>query len=111
MALASGIMSSSSREPSTSSCGGGIGPGSSPWPQPPTSRSPPVKRRAHGGEATMTTNEDRTLKLGEDRGRVPPVKLAHIVRRTSRFDAMLRWYQTVLGAKVVHSDGMLAFLS
>jgi catechol-2,3-dioxygenase len=59
----------------------------------------------------MPTNEDRTLKLGEDRGRVPPIKLAHIVRRTSRFDEMLRWYQTVLGATVVHSDGMLAFLS
>jgi len=33
------------------------------------------------GAATMTANEDRTLKLAEDRGRVPPVKLAHIVRR------------------------------
>jgi catechol-2,3-dioxygenase len=55
--------------------------------------------------------EDRTAKLAGDRGRVTPTQLAHIVRRTSRFDAMVEWYQTVLGAEVVHSDGMLAFLS
>ena len=59
----------------------------------------------------MTTKEDRNAKLAGDRGRVPPVKLAHIVRRTSRFEEMLRWYQTVLGAHVVHADEMLAFLT
>ena len=59
----------------------------------------------------MTTKEDRTAKLTGDRGRVPPVKLAHIVRRTSRFDDMVRWYETVLGAHVVHADEMLAFLT
>jgi len=55
--------------------------------------------------------EDRTAKLAAGRGRVAPVKLAHIVRRTSRFAEMLAWYQTVLGAEVVHSDGVLAFLT
>ncbi|MBI3767290.1 MAG: VOC family protein [Deltaproteobacteria bacterium] len=55
--------------------------------------------------------EDRIAKLAGDRGRVTPTQLAHIVRRTSRLDAMVEWYQTVLGAEVVHSDGMLAFLS
>ena len=59
----------------------------------------------------MSTEPDRHQKLAEQRGRVTPVQLAHIVRRTSRFDAMLSWYQTVLGAEVVHSDGMLAFLT
>jgi hypothetical protein len=59
----------------------------------------------------MTTTEDRKAKLAGDRGRVPPVKLAHIVRRTSRFDEMVRWYETVLGAHVVHADEMLAFLT
>jgi catechol-2,3-dioxygenase len=59
----------------------------------------------------MDSREDRRTKLAEDRGRVAPVKLAHVVRRTSRFDAMLGWYQTVLGAEIVHSDGMLAFLT
>ena len=59
----------------------------------------------------MDSREDRRTKLAEDRGRVAPVKFAHVVRRTSRFDAMLSWYQTVLGAEIVHSDGMLAFLT
>lgn len=59
----------------------------------------------------MTTQEDRQTKLNQNRGRVVPVQLAHIVRRTSRFEAMLNWYKTVLGVKVVHSDGVLAFLS
>jgi catechol-2,3-dioxygenase len=55
----------------------------------------------------MTTREDRT----RDRGLVKPRQLAHVVRRTSRFEEMVRWYCTVLGAEVVHSDGMLAFLT
>ena len=59
----------------------------------------------------MTSAEDRTAKLAAARGRIPPIKLAHIVRRTARFEAMLGWYQTVLGATVVHSDGTLAFLT
>jgi catechol-2,3-dioxygenase len=59
----------------------------------------------------MSTAENRNAKLAKDRGRIAPIKLAHIVRRTSRFDEMLKWYRTVLGAEVVHSDGILAFLS
>jgi catechol-2,3-dioxygenase len=59
----------------------------------------------------MEPREDRNAKLAADRGRVAPVKLAHIVRRTSRFAEMLAWYQTVLGAEIVHSDRMLAFLT
>jgi catechol-2,3-dioxygenase len=59
----------------------------------------------------MSNAEDRTAKLSDRRGRVAPVKLAHIVRRTSRFEAMLDWYQKVLGAEIVHSDGTLAFLT
>ena len=57
------------------------------------------------------SDTDRTAALDPSRGRVTPSKLAHIVRRTSRFDEMLRWYETVFGAEVVHSDGMLAFLT
>jgi len=54
---------------------------------------------------------EREAKLARTRGRIPPVKLAHIVRRTTRFEAMLDWYANVLGAEVVHCDGVLAFLS
>jgi catechol-2,3-dioxygenase len=56
-------------------------------------------------------DEDRTAKLAPDRGAVPPAKLAHIVRRTRRLDEMVRWYCLVLGAEVVHSDDVLAFLT
>jgi catechol-2,3-dioxygenase len=59
----------------------------------------------------MSHAEDRTAKLAPSRGRITPTKLAHIVRRTGRFDDMVRWYETVFGAEVVHSDGMLAFLT
>lgn len=58
----------------------------------------------------MTTNERQT-RLDPARGRVVPVQLAHIVRRTSRFREMLDWYCTVLAAEVVHADDMLAFLT
>jgi len=59
----------------------------------------------------MGGDTDRATKLATNRGRVTPVQLAHIVRRTSRFDEMLKWYQTVLGAEIAHADGMLAFLT
>jgi len=59
----------------------------------------------------MTTTDDRNAKIDGDRGRLPPAKLAHVVRRTSRFDEMLHWYQVVLGAEIVHADAMLAFLT
>ena len=59
----------------------------------------------------MSNDENRSTKLSGSRGRVPPAQLSHIVRRTSRFDAMLDWYQKVLGAEIVHADAMLAFLT
>ncbi|HJQ84388.1 MAG TPA: VOC family protein [Candidatus Binatia bacterium] len=59
----------------------------------------------------MKTGEDRKARLAAGRGVVKPQKLAHVVRRTGRFAELVRWYCTVLGAEVVHSDGMLAFLT
>jgi len=59
----------------------------------------------------MTGQENRKRALAEDRGRVRPRQLAHVVRRTARFEELVCWYCTVLGAEVVHSDGMLAFLT
>ena len=56
------------------------------------------------------SSEDRDAKLGE-RGRVTPKQLAHVVRRTTRLAEMVRWYEAVLAAEVVHSDDMLAFLT
>ena len=59
----------------------------------------------------MSPNDDRKRKLAAGRGVMKPRQLAHVVRRTSRFDDMVSWYCTVLGAEVVHTDGMLAFLT
>jgi len=59
----------------------------------------------------MTMEDERTRSLAPTRGIVKPRQLAHVVRRTGRFDELVRWYCTVLGAEVVHSDGMLAFLT
>jgi catechol 2,3-dioxygenase-like lactoylglutathione lyase family enzyme len=59
----------------------------------------------------MVDADDRQKRLAAARGVLKPQKLAHVVRRTSRFDDMVRWYCTVLGAEVVHSDGTLAFLT
>jgi len=59
----------------------------------------------------MSKTEDRRAKLAGGRGRIRPTKLAHVVRRTSRFAEMLDWYQVVFGAEIVHSDGTLAFLT
>lgn len=59
----------------------------------------------------MSVVDERKEQLSPARGRVKPRKLAHVVRRTGRFDELVRWYCTVLGAEVVHADGMLAFLT
>jgi catechol-2,3-dioxygenase len=59
----------------------------------------------------MSIEMDRKNRIASERGIVKPQKLAHVVRRTSRFDELVHWYCTVLGAEVVHSDGVLAFLT
>lgn len=38
-------------------------------------------------------------------------QLAHVVFQTRQFSAMLAWYDQVFGAKVVHQNPMMAFLS
>jgi catechol-2,3-dioxygenase len=40
-----------------------------------------------------------------------PVKLAHVVYMTRRFEEMIAWYRIVFEAKVVHQDPALAFLA
>jgi len=42
---------------------------------------------------------------------IAPALFAHFVVRTSNFDAMRHWYQTVLNAHVVHDDGRLCFMT
>jgi catechol 2,3-dioxygenase-like lactoylglutathione lyase family enzyme len=40
-----------------------------------------------------------------------PVKLAHVVYATRRFDEMVAWYRDVFEARVVHGDAVFAFLT
>jgi len=46
-----------------------------------------------------------------DRGRVAPVKFAHIVFRTGQKEAMVQWYRTVLEAEVALANPLLTFLT
>ena len=41
-----------------------------------------------------------------ERGKVAPVKFAHIVYRTSRFAEMVEWYKTTLEAEVMMENEM-----
>jgi catechol-2,3-dioxygenase len=59
----------------------------------------------------MSDQETRDAKLKPDRGVLPPAYLAHFVRRTAQPEALTAWYQRVLGARVVFSDGPLTFLT
>jgi catechol-2,3-dioxygenase len=40
-----------------------------------------------------------------------PVKLAHFVLRSSRFDETVAWWKTVLGAEARHENDFIAFLT
>ena len=42
---------------------------------------------------------------------VKPVKFAHVVYMTRRFDEMLAWYQNVFEAEVVYANPAIAFLT
>jgi len=42
---------------------------------------------------------------------IRPVKFAHVVYRTRRFQEMLDWYQAVFDAKVQYRNPGLAFLT
>src|ERR1700729_1238215 len=44
-------------------------------------------------------------------GVVSPAQLAHFVLRTSRFDELVDWYKTVLGAQAAFENELLSFLS
>ena len=46
-----------------------------------------------------------------DRGRIAPAKLAHFVLRTPRYTEMIRWYGTVLEAKVVAGSNFATFMT
>jgi catechol 2,3-dioxygenase-like lactoylglutathione lyase family enzyme len=40
-----------------------------------------------------------------------PVKFAHVVYQTRRYDEMIAWYENVFEARIVHRDPALAFMT
>lgn len=50
-------------------------------------------------------------KPARERGRIAPIRLAHAVMRTSRYDAMVQWYKTVLEAETVFANDQVTFLT
>jgi catechol 2,3-dioxygenase-like lactoylglutathione lyase family enzyme len=42
---------------------------------------------------------------------IKPSKFAHVVYQTRRYDEMIAWYCKVFGARIVHRDPALAFLT
>ena len=39
----------------------------------------------------MNSNSERAQRLSADRGPIAPIQLAHVVRRTTRFDELVDW--------------------
>jgi catechol-2,3-dioxygenase len=50
-------------------------------------------------------------ETARERGRIAPVKFAHIVFKTSQYAEMIEWYKTVLEAEVVIDAEFLCFLT
>ncbi len=50
-------------------------------------------------------------RTAQERGRVAPAKLAHIVLRTRNYEAMVDWYSVVLEAEAIVATPMASFLT
>lgn len=50
-------------------------------------------------------------KTAKERGKIAPAKLAHVVIRTSQYEEMIKWYQTVLEAEIVLGTPMVTFMT
>jgi catechol 2,3-dioxygenase-like lactoylglutathione lyase family enzyme len=65
------------------------------------------------GESDMATSATMPLQPRKPITPEPisPDHFAHFVARTSKFEEMRRWYQTVLNAQVVFDNGKLCFIT
>ncbi|KAJ9619191.1 hypothetical protein H2203_008520 [Taxawa tesnikishii (nom. ined.)] len=59
----------------------------------------------------MARDDATTLAGSKPSKTISPAKLAHVVLRTAKFDEMVKFYTTFLGAHVVYENGYLAFLT
>ena len=50
-------------------------------------------------------------QTAQQRGKISPTKLAHIVYKTSNYEEMVSWYKTVLEAEVMAASPFITFLT
>ncbi len=62
-------------------------------------------------ESTVAGTAAALPKTARARGKIAPIKFAHIVFKTSRYDEMVKWYRTVLEAEVMSASPMATFLT
>lgn len=62
--------------------------------------------------AALAASSSPAHETGPDKtGIVSPIKLAHLVLRTSRMPELMAWYKLVLNATVAYEGGNIAFLA
>ena len=61
--------------------------------------------------ALFTASDDAAFRDGAMQAVLRPIKLAHFVLRTSRYEALVSWYRFVLGAEAAFENELLTFLS
>lgn len=59
----------------------------------------------------VQTNAQAVPETAAARGRIAPVKFAHIVFRTAQKEAMVQWYRTVFEAELSLANPFLTFLT
>jgi catechol 2,3-dioxygenase-like lactoylglutathione lyase family enzyme len=59
----------------------------------------------------MSTVSTPTRTLPAASQRIAPAKFAHVVLKTANYDAVIRWYATVLQARVAFRNDFIAFLT
>jgi catechol 2,3-dioxygenase-like lactoylglutathione lyase family enzyme len=59
----------------------------------------------------MSTVSAPTRTLPAASQRIVPTKFAHVVLKTANYDAVIRWYATVLQARVAFRNDFIAFLT
>jgi len=57
------------------------------------------------------SNPSTIPKTARARGKIAPVKFAHIVFKTSNYEEMIRWYKTVLEAEPMTETPVVTFLT
>jgi catechol 2,3-dioxygenase-like lactoylglutathione lyase family enzyme len=60
---------------------------------------------------TVATTDHASPADHDDASIIRPIKLAHFVLRTSRYDETIAWYKLVLGARAAFENELLSFLS